>query len=231
MATRESGARRAKARQTAEATDARIVAVEQELDAWRQRAIPDADAPLEAEDVARLVREFIAAMHIDPAIAQSFTVHTVHYYRRKEILDAPEGRTSAARYTVRHVWQAIGARLAGYLGLVTLAEAREEMQGADEQTLRRFAAARVADARGRQAARQPVALAARPLRPVQHASAVAEPALQAQLSARALTAVVVPLGGEAMCIVPATHASLSSPAAARAMVARLAEALGISLDS
>ena len=88
--------------------------------------------------------------------AADFSVHTVHYYRRKDILDAPAGRTSAARYDVRHVWQAAGARLAGHLGLVTLAEARSMMRGADERALVAFVAARVVDARARAAPSQGV---------------------------------------------------------------------------
>ena len=55
-------------------------------------------------------------------------MNTVHYYRRKDIVDPPEGRTAAARYGLRHLWQVAGARLAGHLGLVTLAEARRAMR-------------------------------------------------------------------------------------------------------
>src|SRR3954469_10872782 len=102
-----------------------------ELQAWRMHAVPDS-APLEAEDVARLVRACLDALGIDPEVGTDFSVNTVHYYRRKHILDEPAGRTSAARYGVRHLWQAVGARLAGSLGLVTLAEARKVMRGADE---------------------------------------------------------------------------------------------------
>src|SRR5512147_2011631 len=117
-----------------------------ELDAWRARAMPDASAPLDADALARLVRSCFDTLGID---ASDFTVNTVHYYRRKDIIDAPAGRTSSARYDVRHVWQAAGARLAGHLGLVTLAEARSMMRGADERTLVAFVAARVVDARAR----------------------------------------------------------------------------------
>src|SRR5215210_914153 len=114
-----------------------------EIQAWRARAVPES-APLDADDLARLVRDFFSAIGIDSEVGADFSVNTVHYYRRKNILDAPDGRTSAARYGMRHVWQAVGARLAGYLGLVTLAEARERIHGADEPSLRRFVAARVA---------------------------------------------------------------------------------------
>src|SRR5439155_17602088 len=110
----------------------------------------DPAAPLDADDVARLVRDCFHALGIDAA-GDNFSVNTVHYYRRKDILDEPEGRTSSARYALRHVWQAAGARLAGFLGLVTLAEARERIRGANEDTLRPFIAARVADARRRRA--------------------------------------------------------------------------------
>ena len=141
--------------------------VERELDQWRVRAVPDASMPLEADDVARLVSDCLASLGLDEAVASSFTVNTVHFYRRKEILDAPEGRTSAARYTLRHLWQAVGARLAGQLGLLTLAEAREAMSGRSERVLLGFVAERVLDARSRQAARRaaPPVVMARPLAP------------------------------------------------------------------
>jgi len=133
------------------AAEARVVA---QLDAWRATAIPDPSAPLDAEALARLVRSCFDALGIDAAVGADFSVHTVHYYRRKDIIDAPSGRTSAARYDLRHVWQAAGARLAGYLGLVTLAEARRVMRDADERTLVGFVAARVVDAHGRELMRR-----------------------------------------------------------------------------
>ena len=144
-----------------------ILDVERELEEWRARAIPDPSMPLEADDVARLVGDCLAVLGLDEAAASSFTVNTVHFYRRKEILDAPEGRTSAARYTVRHLWQAVGARLAGQLGLLTLAEARDAMRGRSERILVTFVAERVLDARSRQAARRaaPPVVVARPLVP------------------------------------------------------------------
>ena len=52
------------------------------------------------------------------------------------------------------MWQAAGARLAGYLGLVTLAEARRVMRDAEERTLVGFVAARVVDAHGRELMRR-----------------------------------------------------------------------------
>jgi hypothetical protein len=133
------------------AAEARVVA---QLDAWRATAIPDPSAPLDAEALARLVRSCFDALGIDATVGADFSVHTVHYYRRKDIIDAPSGRTSAARYDLRHVWQAAGARLAGYLGLVTLAEARRVMRDADERTLVGFVASRVVDAHGRELMRR-----------------------------------------------------------------------------
>jgi hypothetical protein len=201
----------------------RAAAIVAELDDWRARAIPDADTPLDADDVARLVRECFADLAIDVSVAESFSVNTVHYYRRKDILDEPDGRTSAARYGVRHVWQAAGARLAGQLGLVSLAEARDALRGADEQTLIEFVAARVADARGRDAARRDLSTAVADARPLRAAPPVYQPA------PAAITATVVPLGGNAMCIIPAAHDALRNPADARALVDALATALGVSL--
>jgi hypothetical protein len=201
-------------------TEERVGQIERELEQWRERAIPHLTAPLDAGDLARLVKDCFHALEIDAAAVESFSTNTVHYYRRKDILDEPDGRTSAARYTVRHVWQAIGARLAGYLGLVTLAEARESIRGEDEPTLLRFVAARVADARARHATRRaPTSVTARPLPqpPVDHESA----------AAAALTATIIPLGGNAMCLLPYEHAALRSPAAARKLVDALAGALGL----
>src|SRR5207248_8914110 len=60
---------------------------------------------------------------------------------------------------LRHVWQTAGARLAGHLGLVTLAEARDVMRGASEHALIAFVASRIADARARQTVRRSVAVA------------------------------------------------------------------------
>src|SRR5689334_6661186 len=128
-------------------------AVSDELETWRERAIPVPDAPLEADDLVRLLRDCVANLGLDPAIAADFTVATVHYYRRKDIIDPPDGRTAAARYDVRHVWQIAAARLAGYLGLVTLAEARTAMRGMGTSELLAFLAARVVDARARTAVR------------------------------------------------------------------------------
>ena len=206
---------------TASVVDPRVAPVLLELERWRASAIPDPAPPLDAADIARLVRDCFASLGIDPAAAESFSVNTVHYYRRKDILDEPEGRTSAARYGVRHVWQAAGARLAGFLGLVTLAEARDEMRRSDEGTLIRFVAARIADARGRQAVRSAPS-DARPLR----AANAAPPALVVDAPSL-ITATVIPLGGNAMCLLPAAHAALRSPAAARSLLDALAAALGL----
>jgi hypothetical protein len=209
------------AAETLSATDSRVAPVLLELERWRARAVPDAAAPLDAEDIAWLVRDCFASLAIDSGAAESFSVNTVHYYRRKDILDEPDGRTSAARYGLRHVWQAAGARLAGFLGLVTLAEARDEIRGSDENTLMRFVAARVADARGRQAVRSAPS-EVRPLRAV----AATKPAPVVQAAPK-ITATVIPLGGDAMCLLPAAHAALRSPAAARSLVDALAAALGL----
>ena len=46
-------------------------------------------------------------------------------------------------------------------------------------------------------------------------------------SARPLDAAVVPLGGNALCLIPSTHAALRSSAAARTLVDALAAALGL----
>jgi hypothetical protein len=186
-----------------------------ELDAWRTRSIPS-DAPLDADDVARLVRSGFESLGVDAGVGADFSVNTVHYYRRKDILEAPEGRTSSARYGVRHVWQAMGARLAGQLGLVTLAEARKALRGADEATLKSFVAARVLDARARVTLREP-AMKARPLPGVIVAAAGPLPS----------TRELIHLPGDAWCIVPPSHAAHRSPAAARELVAALAAALGI----
>src|SRR5438067_3434118 len=203
--------------------------IERELDEWRARAVPDPSMPLEADDVARLVGDCLVALGLDEAAAASFTVNTVHFYRRKEILDAPEGRTSAARYTLRHLWQALGARLAGQLGLLTLAEARDAMSGRSERVLLGFVAERVMNARARQAARRaaaPVGVA-RPLAPAVATSVAsrAAPLPNAVAGAAGVAAIVVTLPGDAWCVVPAAHPAHRSAVAARALGRALTEAL------
>ena len=206
--------------------------IERELEAWRARAVPDPSTPLEADDVARLVGDCLTTLGLDEAASSSFTINTVHFYRRKEILDAPEGRTSAARYTVRHLWQAVGARLAGQLGLLTLAEARDAMTGRGERVLLAFVAERVLDARARQTARRgasPVVMA-RPLAPaaanvigLTRARPLAAPPVPA--SAGLTQATVITLPGDAWCVVPLAHPAHRSEAAARALGRALADAL------
>ena len=201
-----------------------------ELDAWRAHALPDVSAPLDADALASLVRSCFDTLGIDTS---DFSVNTVHYYRRKDILDAPAGRTSAARYDVRHVWQAAGARLAGHLGLVTLAEARSMMRGSDERALVAFVAARVVDARARVHLRRVSPVAARPL-PGAHAAAPANRALvlDAPFPPRvAVPAALIPLTGDAWCVVPAAHPANHSPVAAMQLVRELAAALRVTVDA
>ncbi|HKN68068.1 MAG TPA: hypothetical protein VJW73_17405 [Gemmatimonadaceae bacterium] len=205
--------------------------IERELEAWRSRVVPEPSMPLEADDVARLVGDCLTTLGLDEAASSSFTINTVHFYRRKEILDAPEGRTSAARYTVRHLWQAVGARLAGQLGLLTLAEARDAMSGRSERVLLAFVAERVLDARARQAARRgasPV-VRARPLTPASVASGLtsARPLVPSPASgAHGVTqAMMIALPGDAWCVVPRTHPAHRSEAAARALGRALGDAL------
>src|SRR3954464_8439308 len=205
--------------------------IEHELGAWRARAVPDPSMPLEADDVARLVGDCLTALALDEAASSSFTINTVHFSRRKEILDAPEGRTSAARYTVRHLWQAVGARLAGQLGLLTLAEARVAMSGRAERVLLAFVAERVLDARARQVARRgasPVVMA-RPLASATSATSITTPRLLGAPSSPNTPAVtqaaMIALPGGAWCVVPAAHPAHRSEAAARALGRALADAL------
>jgi len=202
-----------------------------ELDAWRARVMPDPSAPLDADALARLVASCFDTLGID---ASDFSVNTVHYYRRKDILDAPAGRTSAARYDLRHVWQAAGARLAGDLGLVTLAEARSMMRGADERALAAFVAARVVDARARVHLRKVSApVRARPL-PGVYGAAPAGRDVVADGAARTrggVSALVIPLAGDAWCVLPASHPAHHSPAAALQLVRDLAAALRVPLQS
>jgi len=191
-------------------------AATEELEAWRERAVPVANPPLEAEDLVRLLRDCVASLRLDPAIAADFTVATVHYYRRKDIIDPPDGRTTAARYDVRHVWQIAAARLAGYLGLVTLAEARSAMRNMATSDLLGFLAARVVDARARTAVRAaPAQNAARPLH--------ALPSPRGNVSS--VDALMISLSGDAWCVIPRDHAAHRSADAARELVNSLAAAL------
>jgi hypothetical protein len=229
-APRRPGARRADAplasRMAVRAEAVREI--ERELDAWRVRAVPDPSMPLEADDIARLVGDCLTSLGLDEAASSSMTINTVHFYRRKEILDAPEGRTSAARYAVRHLWQAVGARLAGQLGLLTLAEAREAMSGRSERVLLAFVAERVLDARARQAVRRgatPVVIA-RPLVPSPTAETARPlPVPNGAVRGVGTDAVVFSLPGDAWCVVPAAHPAHRSATAARALTRALADAL------
>jgi len=233
-ASRRAGIRRdvgAPVRSTVRADAVREI--ERELEEWRARAVPDPSTPLEADDIARLVGDCLTTLGLDEAASSSFTINTVHFYRRKEILDAPEGRTSAARYTVRHLWQAVGARLAGQLGLLTLAEARDAMSGRGERVLLSFVAERVLDARARQAARRGMSpvVVARPLAPsvtgtgssLTSARPLNPP--RAPEGAGLAQAAVITLPGDAWCVVPLTHPAHRSAAAARALGRALADVL------
>ena len=202
--------------------------IERELENWRERTLPDASAPLDAEAVARSVGDCLLSLGLDEATSTSFTVNTVHFYRRKEILDPPEGRTSAARYTVRHLWQAMGARLAGQLALLTLAEAREAMSGRSERVLLAFVAERVLDARARQAARRSAQMmSVRSVSSDTSASTTAPRPLPPTngRTRSAVPAVIVPLPGDAWCVLPASHPARRSAAAARALAQALADSL------
>jgi len=178
------------------------------VEQWRANAVRDVAAPLDAEDLVRLLRDFIGALSLDPSIAENFSVNTVHYYRRKDIIDPPEGRTVAARYTLRHLWQVAGARLAGHLGLVSLAEARGTMRGANEESLRAFLAARVADARARGEVKSVGATPSATARPLPGGPAT-----------------MIPLPGDAWAVVPASHAAHHSSRAAGELARALATAL------
>ena len=202
-------------------TDAEQKALD-ELRAWRAHAVPDSTTPLGANDLVRLLRECFSTLGLDPAIAAGFTVNTVHYYRRKDIIDPPDGRTAAARYGIRHVWQVAGARLAGYLGLVTLAEARSEIRDANASTLLAFLAARVADARARHDMRRPSAMAALSLRePIRPLPGV----IPSTTPPTTEPALMIALPGNAWCIVPAAHDAHHSREAASALGRALAAAL------
>jgi hypothetical protein len=193
-----------------------------DLQGWRARAVSDVMTPLAAEDLVRLLRDCIATLALDAAITAGFSVNTVHYYRRKDIIDPPNGRTAAARYDIHHLWQVAGARLAGYLGLVTLAEARSAIRGADTSTLLAFLAARVADARAGEAVRtinRPIASAVKPVvRPLPGAVKASPPTPPTE-------ALMITLPGDAWCIIPATHRAHHSREAAGALARALATAL------
>lgn len=188
----------------------------EELEAWRAQAIPDPSAPLDADDLVRLLHDCVAMLELDDEVAAEVSVHTVHYYRRKEIIDPPRGTTRASRYEIRHLWQMAGARLAGHLGLVTLAEARDAIRDADNGALMAFLAARVADARARRAMLRPRAEKARPLPPVSSAR-----------SDTTSPAVMIALPGGAMCVLPESHPAHRSRDAARELVRALGAALRV----
>jgi hypothetical protein len=190
-----------------------------ELERWRRSTIPESSTPLDAEDLVRLVRDCFSALGLAASIVREVTVNTVHYYRRKDIIDPPVGKTVAARYDRRHLWQIAGARLAGHLGLVALAEARDAIRGADESASMAFLAARIADARGRDT-----------VRGINGPDGTREPARPlpgvAGVSSRATSpATIVTLPGNAWCVIPAKHAAHHSEEAAAALARALVVAL------
>jgi hypothetical protein len=203
-----------------ERTSAESSAVD-EIERWRRAAIPDRSTPLDVEDIVRLLRDCVAALRLDLAIVGDVTANTIHYYRRKDVIDPPIGKTAAARYGLLHLWQAAGARLAGHLGLVTLAEARGVIRGADERTSLGFFAARVVDARARDAVRgpAPAEYVKRDLRPLPRTGEPSTPRSRA---------VVIDLPGNAWCVIPDGHPALRSRVEASALARAFAAALDAS---
>jgi hypothetical protein len=193
-----------------------------ELEQWRRRAIPDENTPLEADDLVTLLRDCVASLGLDAEIASEVSVNTIHYYRRKDIIDPPVGKTAAARYDLHHLWQVAGARLAGALGLVTLAEARDVIRGSRVDDALSFLAARVADARAREAVRATTTSIDETRRPLGSAAVARE---IAPLNSLVANATVVALPGSAWCVIPASHAAHHSPDEARALGRALVEAL------
>ncbi|HEY2065378.1 MAG TPA: hypothetical protein VGG84_05425 [Gemmatimonadaceae bacterium] len=194
-----------------------------ELRAWRMRALPDSATPLGVDDLARLFSDWVNALALDPAIVADFTTSTIHYYRRKDVIDPPEGRTAAARWSVRHLWQIAGARLAGHLGLVTLAQARDTIRDADTTTLLGFLAARVVDARARAALRDTVAQHQRA--PVDQARPLAGRRAQPSAEDVSRSATMIHLPGDVLCVVPASHTAHHSTEGAHALGRALTRAL------
>jgi hypothetical protein len=198
-------------------------AVLNELEAWRARAVPDAATPLEVEDLVRLLVRCVNALALDPVIVADFTTATIHYYRRKDVIDPPEGRTAAARWSVRHLWQIAGARLAGHLGLVTLAQARDAIRSADTATLLAFLAARVVDARARETMRGPDARAEQGV--IGRARPLVTDSGQRTADEASRSATMIHLPGDVLCVVPASHGAHRSAEDAHELGRALTRAL------
>lgn len=60
-----------------------------ELVEWRRRAIPDERTPLDVDDLVMLLRDCVETLGLDPDVASGVSVNTIHYYRRKDIIDPP----------------------------------------------------------------------------------------------------------------------------------------------
>jgi hypothetical protein len=106
------------------------------------------------------------------------------------------------------------------------------MRGADERTLIAFVAARVVDARARVHLRKVSAVHARPL-PGAHAGAPALHVAGAELAPHrsGVPALVIPLAGDAWCVLPASHPAHHSAASARQLLRELARALHVPVDA
>jgi hypothetical protein len=115
---------------------------------------PDAAVPLETQDVYQGSAAVLASFGLDATLTADYTPNTLRFYRRSGVVSAPEGRTTRARYTRRHIYEAVLARLVGHLALANLREAAALRATFSDDALPMAVAVRVREARSREALRQ-----------------------------------------------------------------------------
>lgn len=163
-----------------------------------QTIVPSSDPHLGIEEVLEAVIRIYRDLAIDPEVWESMSIRTLRYYRQENILSAPYGRTSKARYGRRHVLEAAVARLAGHLHQVTLDTAKGLPDLSEDHLIERLAEMYELERRGRaHVVRAEPVRAVRPLQDARHPEA----------SVRDLVAIDV--GHGATLLLPRHHPALN----------------------
>jgi hypothetical protein len=99
------------------------------------------EAVLSAADVAEAARAMLRAVDAPAAVVEKrLTERTIRYFQSVSIVTPPEGATTAARYGVRQVLEAVAARLAGHVRRKSLSEVADELSRRSSDRLLRYIA-------------------------------------------------------------------------------------------
>lgn len=104
------------------------------------KLFPFRDASLTVEDLIAATRKVLQNLPVSAETWEGFQVQTVKYYKRRRIVSPPEGRTSNARYSVRHVIEAAAARIASELHQITLEDLADKIRGLSDTQLQEYVA-------------------------------------------------------------------------------------------